>query len=87
MTVTNVLSTAITSPIYLVVGNLSSNTTLKNSAGTTVNAAPVGSPYVLVSGTGLGEGASAVVSLQFSAPTSGAISNTLSTAITTNGTP
>jgi hypothetical protein len=85
VTVTNVLSGPITTPIYLVLGGLSSNTTLTNSAGTTTNNAP-GSPYVVVSQTGLAAGASATVTLQYTAPTSGTISSTMS-AFTTDGTP
>ena len=82
---TNTLSTAITSPIYLVIGNLSSNTHLNNGAGTTVNSFP-GSPYVSVSPSGLAPGASATVTLQFAAPTGGVITDTLE-AIITSGTP
>jgi hypothetical protein len=85
VTVTNTLSSAITSPIYLVIGNLSTNTHLNNSAGTTVNTLP-GSPYVSVSPSGLAPGASVTVSLQFAAPTSGMIADTLEAVITT-GTP
>jgi hypothetical protein len=85
VTVTNTLSSAITSPIYLVVGNLSTNTHLNNSAGTTVNSFP-GSPYVSVSPSGLAAGASVTVTLQFAAPSGGAITDTLST-IVTNGAP
>jgi phosphatidylinositol-3-phosphatase len=85
VTVTNVLSGPVSTPIYLVLGGLSSNTTLTNSAGTTVNNAP-GSPYVLVSQNGLAAGASATVTLQFTAPTSGTISSTMS-AITTDSQP
>jgi hypothetical protein len=66
VTITNTLSTAITNPIYLVLGNLSSNATLLDSAGTTVNTYP-GSPYVSVSSTGLAAGAATTVSLQYSA--------------------
>jgi phosphatidylinositol-3-phosphatase len=81
--VTNALSGAIGNPIYLVVGGLSSNATLTNSAGTTVNNSP-GSPYVLVSSTGLAAGASATVTLQFTA--TGTISSTMS-AVTTDEQP
>jgi len=84
VTVTNALSTAITNPIYLVVGNLSSNTTLINKAGTTTNNFP-GNPYVSV-GSGLAAGASATVTLQFTPPSAGSISDTMS-AINTAGTP
>ena len=69
VTVTNVLSTPISGPIYLVVSNL--NTTLINSAGTTQNTAPVGSPYVYVA-SGLGAGASTSVVLQFALPANNA---------------
>lgn len=84
VTVTNTLSAAISNPIYLVVGNLA-NTTLKNSAGTTVNNYP-GNPYVSVSPSGLAAGASTLVTLQFTPPSGGPISDTLS-AIKTAGTP
>jgi hypothetical protein len=85
VTVTNVLSTAITTPIYLVEGNLSANTSLVNASGTTANHA-AGSPYVTVSQTGLAAGASILVSLQFTPPTSGAISaNPI--IVTTSGAP
>jgi hypothetical protein len=83
VTVTNALSGAINTPVYLVVGGLSSNATLTNSAGTTVNNAP-GSPYVVVSQSGLASGASATVTLQYTA--SGTISDTMS-AVTTDGQP
>jgi hypothetical protein len=85
VTVTNVLPEAITAPIYLVVGGLSSNTTLTNSAGTTVNNSP-GSPYVLVSQNGMAAGATITVPLQYSASTGGAITSTMS-AITTDAQP
>ena len=81
--VTNALSGPIGNPIYLVVGGLSSNATLTNSAGTTVNNSP-GSPYVLVSSTGLAAGASATVTLQYTA--TGTITSTMS-AITTDTQP
>ena len=76
VTVTNTLSTPVSSPVYLVVGNLSSNAVLTNSAGTTVNN-NAGSPYVSVAPGGLGAGASASVTLQFT-NSGGVISDTLS---------
>ena len=85
VTVTNVLSSAITNPVYLVISNLSSNTTLLNSAGTTANTLP-GSQYVSVSPSGLAPGASVTVSLKFTAPTSGVIVDSME-AINTAGTP
>ena len=81
VTITNNLTTAITDPIYLVVGNL--NTTLKNSNGTTTNTAPLGSPYVYAT-TGLAPGASTNVSLQFALPASGSVSDTLQVVTTGN---
>jgi len=81
VTITNVLSQAITGNIYLVVSNLSSNTTLNNASGTTVNNSP-GSPYVTVA-NGLAAGASVTVTLQFAAPASGVISDELGTLVTT----
>ena len=83
VTVTNVLSSSITEPIYLAVGNL--NTTLNNSGGTTQNNPPVGSPYVYVA-SGLAAGASANVVLQFALPASGGITDSLHV-ITSGGQP
>ena len=76
VTVTNTLATGITNPVYLIVGGLSSNATLTNSAGTTAHNW-VGSPYVSVSPAGLAAGASTTVTLVYSV-TSGTISNTMS---------
>jgi hypothetical protein len=78
VTVTNSTSAAITNPVYLEVSNL--NTTLNNSAGTAAD----GNPYVLVSGAGLAQGASATVTLQFPNVTTGITENM---SVTTNGTP
>ena len=83
VTMSNALSTPITTPIYLAVGNL--NTTLINSAGTTQNNAPLGAPYVYVA-SGLAAGASASVTLQFALPASGGVTDTLN-AVTTAGQP
>ena len=83
VTVTNLLSSSITTPIYLAVGNL--NTTLTNAAGTTQNNAPTGSAYVYVT-SGLAAGASANVVLQFALPASGAITDSLHP-FTTGGQP
>ena len=77
VTVTNFLRTPITTPVYLAANALSSNTTLINSIGVTVMSTPAGSPYVLVSGSGLAAGESASVTLQFSNPTSGSIKDNL----------
>lgn len=78
-TVTNKLSAAITNPIYVEVGNLPSGATLVNRAGTAGN----GNPYVLASASGLAAGASAMVTLQFTA--TGTMTDLLN--VTTNGTP
>lgn len=86
VTLTNVLSSDITAPVYLVVGNLSSNTHLLNATGTTVNNTPTGSPYVLVSSNGLAAGASTTVTLQFALPTAGSITDSVS-ATSTAGQP
>ena len=75
VTVTNTLGSVIPNAVYLVLGNLSSNATLTNSAGTTVNT-DAGSPYVSVAPTGLAAGASVTVSLQYTV-TSGTISSTM----------
>ena len=79
VTVTNLLTTAVTNPVYLEVANLPAAATLANAAGVAAD----GSPYVLVSSGGLAPGASANVSLSFHA--TGTITDNLS--VTTNGTP
>ena len=76
VTVTNLLSTPIVGPIYLAAGNLSANTALTH-VGVTASSAPVGSPYVLVTAGSLAAGASVNVTLQFTPPTSGGISDSL----------
>jgi hypothetical protein len=84
VTVSNVLSGTVGNPIYLVLGNLSSNATLTNKTGTTVNNSP-GSPYVLVANS-LAAGASATVSLQYTTTGGTTISSVMS-AITTDSNP
>jgi hypothetical protein len=79
VTITNQLSAATANPVYVEVGSLPSGATLTNSAGTAAD----GNPYVLGAAAGLGAGASATVTLQFSA--TGSITDNLSA--TTNGTP
>jgi hypothetical protein len=83
VTLTNNLSAAITNPVYLVLGNLSSNTSLTNvtpssTTGTTTTVMP-GSPYINVAPSGLASGASVTVTLQFAYPTAGTISDSLTT--------
>ena len=82
VTVTNVLSVPVTTPVYLVVSSLA-NGTLANGAGTTTNNY-AGSPYVLVSPTGLAAGASATVTLQFNS--TGGITEALQV-VSTSGAP
>ncbi len=79
VTITNRGSSAIAGPIVLAIDNLSSNTSLTNSAGATANNAPAGSPYVTVSTNGLAAGASVTVTLQFTLPTSGSVTYTTRT--------
>ncbi len=86
VTVQNNQSTAITTPVYLALNNLSSNTSLLNKTGLTVNNAPVGTPYILVSNTGLAVGHSLTVTLSFTSPASGSISYTPNI-IVTSGAP
>jgi hypothetical protein len=77
VTVTNLLDAPMSGPLYLVAENPSSNTALVNKAGLTANTAP-GSPYVQVVGAGgLAAGASATVTLQFTPPSSGGITDEL----------
>ncbi|MDB5351906.1 MAG: hypothetical protein JWN86_3153 [Planctomycetota bacterium] len=65
ITITNRGNNAIGGPIFLVLDNLSSNVRLANSAGTTTNVAPLGSPFVRVSDGPLGAGSSVTVDLVF----------------------
>ncbi len=62
---------AVSSPLWLVLDNLSSNATLLNSDGTTAILPPLGSPYVNVplNGNGLQPHQSQFVTLEFSDPT------------------
>jgi len=72
VTLTNSTDSTITGPISLALDNLSSNTTLANAAGTTVNP-PAGSPFVVASSGDLAPGATLNVTLQFTLPASGGI--------------
>ena len=78
-TITNKLSVATTTPTYIEVSKLPTGATLVNAAGTAGN----GSPYVLGAPAGLAPGASATVTLQFTA--TGTLTDLLNA--TTNGTP
>jgi len=81
LTVTNRASVTTTGPVYLALDQLSANASLTNGTGVTVNNAPTGSPYLLVSSTGLAPGESASVSLQFALPSTGAITYTARTIV------
>ena len=72
VTITNNGKVPLTGPIQLVINNLSNNTTLSNSAGTTINNNS-GSKYVIVQTGDLAVGASTTVTLQFTRPATGNI--------------
>jgi hypothetical protein len=72
LTLMNAGGNAVAGPIYIVLDNLSSNATLYNAGGSTTCAAPVGSPYVSLTGP-LNPGATATVVLQFTNPTNAPI--------------
>ena len=66
--VRNTNSQAVTGPIYLVLDEMSLNTTLTNASGVTVNDIPAGTPYIIVSTSGLAPGERASVKFEFSIP-------------------
>jgi hypothetical protein len=72
VTITNTTSSPITTPIYFIASSLSSNTSLTNKTGSTSTDFP-GSPYITVASS-LAANASVLITLDFSAPTSGSIS-------------
>lgn len=84
ITVTNRGRTAVSGPIQLAFDSLSSNTSLSGAAGTTANNAPMGSPYVTLTSSGLASGASASITVRFTAPTSGGVTYTPRTVVATN---
>ena len=63
LTVTN-NGAALSGPVYVALDSLNGNATLVGSLGTTQCAAPVGSPYVLLS-NGIGAGRTLTLTLQF----------------------
>jgi rhamnogalacturonan endolyase len=73
VTVKNIETVPATGPIYLVLDNLSSDTTLANRSGITANTTPVGSSYVIVSNNDLAPATATTVLLEFTAPTAGGI--------------
>lgn len=76
VTITNNNANALDGSFVLALDSLSPTATLSNSAGVTAAYAPLGSPYITVSGSPLAAGASASVTLQFNNPTNAAISYT-----------
>ena len=74
LTVTNTSAAAISGPIEVSIGNLSSDATMVNMSGT-----HAGLPYDTLSTGALGAGASASVLLQFSNPSNGSITFTTAT--------
>jgi hypothetical protein len=78
LTLANTGTAPIHGPLALVVDNLSANATVVNASGQTTCAAPVGSPYVLVtlSGNTLKPGQSATLTLELANPTNQAINYT-----------
>jgi len=75
LTLTNNSGSAISGPISLVLDGLSTNATLSNSSGATACAAPLGSPFIKLSGP-LNPGVSVPAVLQFTDPTKTGISYT-----------
>jgi hypothetical protein len=74
LTLTNVSSTTLSGPFFVVLDDMSANATLANASGT-IGTGPSGSPYVLVPGSSgvLSPGASLSVVLQISNPTNSPI--------------
>jgi hypothetical protein len=83
VTITNNGTTPITGPVQLVLDNLPSGAVLTNRAGTTVNNAPTGSPYVTVTTGTIAPGTSVTVSLVFNIPPSGGVTYTARTVVGT----
>jgi hypothetical protein len=60
-------------PIYLVLDGLKKKIKLKNAIGVTMQQAPLGSPYLLVSSGDLAPGQSMTVTLSFKNPAGGTV--------------
>jgi hypothetical protein len=75
ITITNPHAETLGGSFYLALDSLSPNATLFNATGTTAAYTPA-SPYITVTTGDLAPGASATVNLQFTNPTSGAITYT-----------
>ncbi len=76
ITVTNHSASTLAGPIYYVLDSLSTNTSLVNGKGVSVNTTGPSSPYIIVSSTDLAPGASVSIALQFANPASGGITYT-----------
>ncbi|MDQ8202188.1 cellulase family glycosylhydrolase [Pelagicoccus sp. SDUM812003] len=81
VTVTNTGTEDVFGPIYLALDELSSNTSLANADGTTLESAPIDSPYILLTDGTIEPGASINAVLQFSMPRSGGITYTTRTIV------
>ena len=73
VTITNTGEEEVFGPVLLALDDLSSNTTLANADGTTLESAPIDSPYITVTDGVIAPGASVSVVLQFAMPRSGGI--------------
>ncbi len=71
--ITNTGTEDVFGPIYLALDDLSSNTSLANADGTTLESAPIDSPYLLLTEGTIAPGESINAVLQFSMPSSGGI--------------
>ncbi len=71
--ITNTGAENVFGPIYLALDDLSSNTSLVNADGTTLESAPIDSPYILLTEGTIEPGASVNAVLQFTMPSSGGI--------------
>jgi hypothetical protein len=76
VTIKNTGAVPVVGPVYLVLDNLSLNTSLDNRTGSTSNVVPMSSPYITASTGNLAPGASVTVTLNFIVPASGGITYT-----------
>jgi WD40 repeat protein len=76
VTIKNTSASAITGPISLVCDGLTSTASLANKTGSTSATSPAGSPYIDVQAGDLAAGASATVTVQFTASPTAAVNYT-----------
>jgi hypothetical protein len=76
VTITNNGTKTITGPLAYVIDSLPSTVTVTKATGTTMTTSPTGSPYLDFSGSGLLAGATATITVQFSATSAGSITYT-----------